>query len=74
MSCGLCVICFITKTEVLFFLICALIKIVIFGREFSLSTHVSLFYLLFMYTRRGMEKEISFLGREAFLRASAKKH
>ena len=29
--------CFNTKTEVLFFLICAL-KIVIFGREFSLST------------------------------------
>jgi len=36
-NCGLCVNCFITKTEVLFFLICALIEIVIFGREFSLS-------------------------------------
>lgn len=30
--------CFITKTEVFFFLICALKKIVIFGRECSLST------------------------------------
>jgi len=43
--------CFITKTEVLFFLVCALI--VIFGREFSLSTLTfhffiySFFYSLF---------------------------
>ena len=36
--------CFITKTEVLFFLICAL-KIVIFGREFSLSTFTFHFFI-----------------------------
>jgi hypothetical protein len=41
--------CFITKTEVLFFLICAL-KIVIFGREFSLSTFtVHFFMYAFIY-------------------------
>ena len=36
--------CFITKTEVFFFLICAL-KIVIFGREFSLSTLTFHFFI-----------------------------
>ena len=36
--------CFITKTEVFFFLICAL-KIVIFGREFSLSTFTVHFFM-----------------------------
>jgi len=38
--------CFITKTEVLFFLVCALDRD-FWERIFSLNSHVSLFYLLF---------------------------
>jgi hypothetical protein len=40
--------CFITKTEVFFLLICAL-KILIFGREFSLSTFTVHFFMLVRY-------------------------
>ena len=46
MNCGLCVNCFITKSEVLFFLICAL-DCDFWERILSLNSHVSLFYLLF---------------------------
>ena len=38
--------CFITKTEVLFFLVCALDRD-FWERILSLNSHVSLFYLLF---------------------------
>ena len=53
-DCGLWCTCFITKTEVFFFLICAL-RIVIFGREFSLSTLTFHFFIysfirFFIYT------------------------
>ena len=54
MDCGFWCTCFITKTEVFFFLICAL-RIVIFGREFSLSTLTFHFFIysfirFFIYT------------------------
>jgi len=48
--CGLCVNCFITKTEVLFFLICALIKIVIMMNEaISLSLLKVSFFAFFAF-------------------------
>ena len=72
--------CFITKTEVLFFLICAL-KIVIFGREFSLSTFTFHFFiysfirffintllLLLLFTRGAAGRRLSCIVDDRSLR------
>ena len=78
-NCDLCVNCFITKTEVLFFLICALIEIVIFGREFSLSNLTFHFFiysfiysfmctLLLWFTRGTVGRRSSYIVNDRGLR------